>query len=60
MDALIQKKTEFLTVPLSPALKKMVRGYAQANNLTMSAAARMILSEYLSGNFGKSKVKSNK
>jgi len=60
MDALIQKKTEFLNVPLSPELKRRVRSYAQTNNLTMSAAARMILNEFLSGNFGKSKAKLNK
>lgn len=60
MDALIQKKTDFLNVPISPQLKGMVREYARANNVTMSAAARMILHSFLSGDFGKSKVKVQK
>lgn len=56
MDATIQKKTEFLTVPVSPQLKKMVREYARVNKVTMSAATRMILHEFLSQDFRKTKV----
>lgn len=60
MDATIQKKTEFLNIPVSPQLKDMIRDYARDNKVTMSAAARMILHEFLSGDFGKSKVKIRK
>jgi hypothetical protein len=60
MDELIQKKTEFLTVPVSAQLKAKVREYARLNNVTMSAATRMILHQFLSADFGKSKVKVQK